>query len=202
MDGSVNSMLLRGVLCGAPMFSHMGGGERYFLFPVEAERLSGHRDRLNVIARESLLRETEIYTGGKLAVSGEIRSYNNRSGAGSRLVITVLARSLEICDGPFENRAVLRGVLCKTPVLRCTPMGRQICDILLAVNRPYGRSDYLPVIAWGGAARYASDLAVGDRIALEGRLQSRDYIKLTDGVPLRRTAFEVSAVSLEREDSP
>ena len=202
MEGSVNSVLLRGVLSGVPVFSHVGGGARYYLFPMEAERLSGRRDRLNVIARESLLRETEVFAGGKLAVSGEIRSYNNRSGVGSRLVITVLARTMEVCDGPFENRAALRGVLCKAPVLRCTPMGRQICDLLLAVNRPYGRSDYLPVIAWGGAARYASGLGVGDRIALEGRLQSRDYIKLTDGVPLRRTAFEISAVSLEREESP
>ena len=199
MDDTGNSVFLRGVLAGAPVYSHMGGGERYDIFPLEVERLSGYTDRLNIIARASLLASAEASGGDKLAVAGVLRSYNNRSGVGSRLVITVLARSLGADTGPDENRVALAGTLCKAPVLRVTPMGRRICDLMLAVNRPYGRSDYLPVIAWGGSASFAAGLDVGDRIRLTGRMQSREYVKLTDGVPLRRTAFEVSAVTLERE---
>ncbi len=200
MEGAGNSVFLRGVLAGAPVFSHMGGGERFDVFPLEVERLSGRIDRLNVIVRHRLLETAEVSDGDKLAVTGELRSYNNHSGVGSRLVITALARMLEVCYGPDENRVQLRGTLCKEPLPRVTPLGRRICDLMLAVNRPYGRSDYLPVIAWGASARLAGGFHTGDRIALTGRFQSREYTKLTDGAGLRRTAYEISAVTLERED--
>ena len=135
--------------------------------------------------------------GMPLEVEGEVRSFNNKSGRGSRLVITLHARSLRPGNGPDENRLVLAGVLCKPPVLRRTPLGREICDLMLAVNRRYGRADYLPCIAWGALAQRCAGLAVGDGVALEGRLQSRLYQKTTaEGTVQERTAFEVSATTL------
>ena len=196
MYGSVNIVNLRGTLAGAPAFSHYGGGEEWYTFPLEVKRLSGVSDTLNIAARKRLLEKTVLREGDRVAVAGELRSFNNRSGVGSRLVITVLARGLEICSGEYENSVELTGVVCKEPKLRRTPMGRRICDIMLAVNRPYGRSDYIPVIAWGSTAMVVSSLPVGAGIALSGRLQSREYTKLTDDGETKRTAFEVSVVTL------
>ena len=193
---SVNMVSLRGTLVGAPEFSHIGGGEDWYRFPIEVKRLSGAADTLNVVARRRLLEHTPLTEGDRLAVAGELRSFNNKSGIGSRLVISVLARGLEICSGEYENSVELSGALCREPKIRRTPMGRRICDIMLAVNRPYGRSDYIPVIAWGSAAEYAASMAVGTHLALVGRLQSREYIKRTEYGEETRTAFEVSAVSL------
>ena len=127
-------------------------------------------------------------------MGGELRSFNNRSGEGSRLVITVFAREI----GPpeenvWENQVELLGTLCKPPNRRTTPMGREICDLMIAVNRHYGRSDYLPCIAWGQNARLAAGWAVGTRVRVLGRIQSREYIKNINGEPVTRTAFEVSA---------
>ena len=130
-------------------------------------------------------------------MAGEVRSYNNRTGTGSKLVITVLAREVapsRLEEG--ENRLSLGGALCRRPTLRRTPLGREICDLLLAVNRPYGRADYLPCIAWGSLAAHCGALDVGDRLRLEGRLQSRQYHKLVDGEQVERTAFEVSVMNL------
>ena len=130
-------------------------------------------------------------------VEGEVRSFNNKSGTGSKLVITLHAKSLRPGEGPNENRLVLAGVLCKPPVLRRTPLGREICDLMLAVNRRYGRADYLPCISWGALARCCGELEVGDGVRLEGRLQSRAYTKLENGQSRQRTAFEVSVMRLE-----
>ena len=131
---------------------------------------------------------------------GEVRSFNSRRGTGARLVITVLARELSVCEEEDDNRVFLTGTLCKAPVLRSTPMGREICDLMLAVNRRYGRSDYLPCICWGLSAREAARWEVGARVELEGRLQSRRYIKMTESGPVEKTAFEISALRLQRSE--
>ena len=189
----INSVALRGTVGGAIEFSHESRGERFCRFPLEVERLSGTVDRLNVIARQELLETLEPDGCGKLAVSGELRSFNNKSGVGSRLVISVFARRLVFGDGEDANLVELTGTLCKAPNIRVTPMGREICDLMLAVNRRYGRSDYLPCITWGTLAREAAEWQVGDKLTLSGRLQSRRYIKLgEDGSQQEKTAFEVS----------
>ena len=194
MDESAlnNRAELRGVLAAAPAYSHTSRGERFYVFPLETRRLSGTADTINVIARESLLNSAEVLEAGRIHVAGELRSFNNRSGVGAKLVISVFARSIALEDGEDINRVELSGTLCKTPVLRVTPLGRDICDIMLAVNRRCGRSDYLPCICWGRRAREYSRLATGDRLSLVGRIQSRRYIKLIDGEGVEKTAYEVS----------
>ena len=187
-----NHAVLRGILAAAPAFSHMSRGERFFIFPVETRRLSGTADTINVIARESLLRSAEIMEAGRIQVTGELRSFNNKRVEGARLVITVFAKELGFTDGEDMNVIELAGTLCKPPNLRVTPMGRDICDLMLAVNRRCGRSDYLPCICWGRRAREYSQLQVGDRLSLTGRIQSRPYIKLIEGEPVEKVAYEVS----------
>ena len=187
---------LCGTLAAAPVFSHSGRGERFFSFPMEVERLSGACDRINVIVRGSILENIELKESEKICVMGELRSFNNKSGEGARLVITVFAKEIFLCDGEDANVIRLIGTLCKKPNLRTTPMGRDICDLMLAVNRKYGRSDYLPCIAWGVKAREAADWDVGTTVSLEGRIQSRSYIKLIDDVPVEKTAFEVSVIEI------
>ena len=195
-----NRAELRGVLAAAPAFSHTSRGERFYVFPLETRRLSGTADTINVIARESLLRSAEVLEAGRLYVAGELRSFNNKSGVGAKLVISLFAREIAFDEGEDMNYVSLEGTVCKPPTLRCTPLGREICDIMLAVNRRCGRSDYLPCICWGRRAREYSALGVGSRLALEGRIQSRPYIKIIDGEPVEKVAFEVSASRLSRLD--
>ncbi len=199
MEDFCNYVVLKGSLAGKPVFSHHGRTEEFFTFPIEITRLSGAVDTINIIAEKTLLESAEIDDGDCVEVIGELRSYNNKSGEGSRLVITVLARHISVSSGEDENSVMLKGVLCKKPNLRRTPMGRQICDMMLAVNRKYGRSDYLPCIAWGQTAQSVSGLSVGDGVKIAGRIQSRKYIKNDNGVSMERTAFEVSAVSVEEQ---
>ena len=137
-----------------------------------------------------------------LRVRGQLRSFNNRSGVGNRLVLSVYATDTEPPAGQPCNRIVLSGTLCKPPIFRKTPLGRSICDLMLAVPRRYGRADYLPVIAWGQLAVRSSRLAVGDPIALEGRVQSRLYHKVTENGTQERTAYEVSMMHLLEEAPP
>ena len=191
-----NSVVLVGTLGGRPEFSHTGRNENYYVFPLEVERLSGAVDTLNIIVREDLLRGIEVRTGDKVYVSGEVRSYNNRSGVGNKLVISVLAKEVFITDCEDENRVAVFGTVCKEPNFRQTPMGRQICDLMIAVNRHYGRSDYLPCIVWGSLAERAALLETGDEIEIAGRLQSRKYIKNTETGAVEKTAYEISAVSM------
>ena len=189
-----NTVELCGALAAAPRFSHLSRGERFFIFPVETRRLSGAVDTINVVAREALLAALRIEEAERLCVQGELRSFNNRREEGPKLVITVFARALSLAGGGEDVNAItLRGALCKQPVLRVTPMGRDICDLMLAVNRRCGRSDYLPCICWGARARAAALFDVGDGVELTGRVQSRQYIKLIDGEPVEKTAYEVSA---------
>jgi len=196
-----NAVELCGYVAGRPVFSHKGGDDNYYAFPLGIERLSGYVDTVNVLAREDLIQGLEIEEKTHLAVVGELRSCNNKHGeSGNRLVISVFARQMYFTDEEDKNIIRLKGALCKKPNLRRTPMGRQICDMMLAVSRRYGRSDYLPCIAWGRVAEKAAQLEVGDTIALEGRLQSRKYIKTENGVSKEKTAFEVSITTFEPVD--
>ena len=195
-----NEVRLCGVLGGRPELSHTSRGENYYVFPMEVTRLSGAIDNVNIMIRESIMEKLQLSDCEKVAVSGELRSFNNKSGTGSKLVITVFAREVWLCDEEDENYVFLYGTLCKRPVYRKTPMGRRICDMMMAVNRRYGRSDYLPCIAWGSEAEKVSLLDVGDKVKLEGRIQSRNYIKNENGVPVERTAFEVSVLSILEDD--
>ena len=192
-----NRALLRGTAAADPVWSHETHGVVYETFPLNVQRLSGCTDCLNVIAPRAMLEESPVAAGMPVEVEGEVRSFNNRTGIGSRLVITLHAKALRRREGPNENRLTLAGVLCKPPVLRRTPLGREICDLMVAVNRRYGRADYLPCITWGALARCCGELEVGDGVRLEGRLQSRDYTKQENGQSSQRTAFEVSVMRLE-----
>lgn len=191
-----NHAVLRGTAAAEPVFSHTNHGVDFFLFPLTVPRLSGAEDRLNVVAPAPLLADFPLTSGRQVEVTGEVRTFNNRTGPGSRLVITLLARALTETEEPPCNQLTLSGVLCKPPILRRTPLGREICDLMLAVNRRYGRADYLPCIAWGALAQRCAGLAVGDGVALEGRLQSRLYQKVVEGAVQERTAFEVSVTTL------
>ena len=192
-----NFARLCGVMAGSPVYSHSSRGQDFYSFPLQVQRLSGNVDTLNVIVRRSQLSELEVEGAEKLLVTGQLRTFNNRRGEGARLVITVFARELDFADGEDENLVQLTGTLCKEPNLRTTPMGRDICDLMLAVNRRYGRSDYLPCICWGVKAREAAQWPVGTVVRLEGRIQSRAYIKVTDDGPVEKTAFEVSVTEIE-----
>ena len=159
-------------------------------------RLSGTEDHLNVIASEEQLFRLAPEPGERLTVRGEVRTFNNRSGVGRRLIVSVFAREVSREEGADENCLELSGTLCKPPCLRSTPLGRTICDMILAVNRRYGRADYLPCIAWGSLAHRCGELTVGDQVSLSGRLQSRVYTKSVEGRTEERTAFEVSVMTL------
>ena len=198
-ETSINRAVLRGVAEGEAKPSHVNHGVNYYIFPLAVSRLSGARDLLNVVIPEDLLEACPLVPGGEYEVGGEIRSFNNRSGSGARLVITFFARTLAPAEGEHLNRLELGGVLCKPPTLRRTPLGREICDLLLAVNRRYGRADYLPCIAWGQVAMITGNMSVGEALSLEGRVQSRAYTKVVEGCAQERTAFEVSVMHLVEE---
>lgn len=193
---SRNFAQLCGVIAAAPVFSHSGRGESFYTFPLEVARLSGATDKINIIVRGELMESVELKEAEKLCVKGELRSFNNKSGEGAKLVITVFAKELYLCDGDDLNEVHLIGTLCKKPNLRMTPMGRDICDLMLAVNRRYGRSDYLPCITWGLKAREAAEWDTGTMVTLDGRIQSRSYIKIVGGDPVEKTAFEVSVTDI------
>lgn len=197
MNSENNFVRLCGVMAGRPVYSHTGRGEEFYTFPLEVLRLSGNTDTVNIVVRRDMLSQTQLGEDAHICVTGQLRTYNNRRGTGAKLVITVLAFSIELCSDDDSNYVELTGTVCKAPNLRRTPMGRDICDIMLAVNRQYGRSDYLPCICWGIRARDAAMWPVGTRIHLYGRIQSRRYIKVIDGQAVERTAFEVSASEIE-----
>ena len=196
MEQKENRVVLRGTVAGEATLSHQVHGIAFYRFPLAVPRLSGREDRLNILCPHTAPEDPLPQAGAFVEVRGEVRSFNNRSGVGNRLVITVLARELLPSAEEPCNQVVLGGVLCKPPVLRRTPLGRDICDLLLAVNRRYGRADYLPCIAWGKVAAKIAEMQVGDRLTLEGRVQSRTYIKQTDAGSEERTAYEVSVMQL------
>ena len=198
MDENIsrNTARLCGVIAAAPAFSHSGRGECFYTFPLEVARLSGATDKINIIVRDELMESIQLCEAEKICVVGELRSFNNKRGEGAKLVITVFAKELYLCDDDDLNEVHLIGTLCKKPNLRMTPMGRDICDLMLAVNRRYGRSDYLPCITWGLKAREAAEWDTGTMVTLEGRIQSRNYIKIVGGDPVEKTAFEVSVTDI------
>ena len=197
--GRNNFARLRGTLAGPVVFSHQNRQERFYRFPLCTERLSGTEDIVNVLARERLL-QLDLKSAKRLEITGEIRTFNNPSGEGAKLVISLFARKLALSDADTdENLVLLTGTICKPPVLRTTPLGREICDLMLAVNRHYGRSDYLPCLVWGERAFIASEWSVGAVVSLSGRFQSRRYHKtLPDGTVTERTAYEISVAEIER----
>lgn len=197
MEYTANHIELCGALAELPRFSHENHGRRFYGFPLEVERLSGTVDILPVIVPETVLWAMDLSGGQMLSVIGQIRTHNNRAGEGRRLVVSVYAESLASCDGQPENQVELTGVICREPVYRQTPLGREICDVMLAVNRPYHRADYIPCILWGRNAALGRFCQVGDGLHLTGRFQSRDYIKVIGDESLQRTAYEVSAMTVE-----
>ena len=197
MEHIANHIDLIGSLASAPQFSHDNHGRRFFSFFLEVERLSGTIDRLPVLASEQLLRATTVQEGDSLHITGQIRSFNSRTPGRHRLIISVLAEQMSVCSEPHDNLTALTGVICKEPVYRRTPLGREICDVMLAVNRPYRRADYIPCILWGRTAQKAAAFPVGTTLMLTGRLQSRDYLKLLGSESEQRTAYEVSVITAE-----
>lgn len=194
MEQNQNYVELWGTVAQDCVFSHENHGQRFYKFPLRVERLSGQCDTPVIVVNESMA--SHLCEGEPVRVTGQLRSFNNKSGQGSRLVITVFAQAIEPGDGTPFNRILLSGVLCKQPTLRRTPLGRSICDVILAVNRHYGRADYLPCIAWGQLALQVAEMSVGERLTLEGRVQSRTYTKLLESGAEERTAFEVSIMQL------
>lgn len=194
----INQIRLCGTLDSAPTFSHENHGRRFYRFLLAVERLSGTVDRLPVLADWALMDAADAAWGEQIQVTGQLRSFNQSAPTGRHLILSVFAETLELCCEPPDNRAELTGALCRDPVYRRTPLGREICDGMLAVNRPYHRTDYLPCIFWGRTAREIALCSVGARIHLTGRFQSRDYTKLLpDGTADQRTAYEVSAIAAE-----
>lgn len=192
-----NKIVLHGRVGEGMVFSHQNHEQQFYTFSLLVARLSGAEDQINIVAGERVIQPVgELMPGQEVTVRGEVRTYNNRSGQGSRLVISVFARSIVRETGADVNRLRLSGTLCKPPILRVTPLGRSICDMILAVNRRYGRADYLPCITWGSLAHRCGEMAVGDRIRLEGRFQSRAYTKVLGEQTEERTAFEVSAMEV------
>ncbi len=197
MEETRNLTILTGCPAGRPRFSHKGRDGDWYTFPLRVERLSGAWDEINILVTHELMNSTAVGEGERLTVRGELRSFNNKSGIGRKLVISVMAREMCFTSAPDENEVLLMGTVCRPPVLRVTPMGRQICDLMLAVSRRYGRSDYLPCITWGSLARRAAAWEVGTDILAVGRVQSRSYIKnLEDGAE-ERIAYEVSVSRAE-----
>ena len=202
MEYTANRVILRGSLAGLPAFSHENHARRFYRFFLEVERLSGTADVLPVIAAEDVLNTMDLSGGGRIEVRGQLRSFNSRAPSGRKLLLSVYAGELETSDEGPENLVALTGALCKPPVYRRTPLGREICDVMLAVSRPYHRTDYLPCILWGRTAQAAAHLPPGAQLALTGRLQSREYVKLLPGGSETRVAYEVSAAAAEAVSAP
>ena len=197
MEHTNNQITLRGTLAALPEFSHENHGRRFYRFYLEVPRLSGAVDILPVVAEERILNEMDLSGGEMLTVTGQVRTHNSRSDGVRRLLIFVYAVSITAEDGEPINDVQLDGLICKEPVYRRTPLGREICDVMLAVPRGFHRADYLPCILWGRTAQQIAQLDVRDGVRIVGRLQSRVYTKVTEEGPQERTAYEISALTAE-----
>ena len=200
-----NQVSIMGKIASSFTFSHQVFGEGFYLVDILVERLSDSEDRIPLMVSERLVDVSQDYEGEYIMVQGQFRSYNRHEEKKNRLVLSVFVRELsfveEADDSIKTNQIFLDGYICKPPVYRKTPLGREIADLLLAVNRPYGKSDYIPCICWGRNARYASAFEVGGHVLLWGRIQSREYIKkLGENETEKRTAYEVSVSKLEYAD--
>lgn len=201
MEHSTNHITLRGSLVCLPEFSHENHGRRFFRFFLEVPRLSGTVDVLPVIAEEGILNSMGLSDGEMLTVAGQIRSHNVRTDGRRHLLIFVFANAILCEDGEPVNDVLLEGPLCREPTYRRTPLGREICDIMLAVPRAFRRADYLPCILWGRTAQEGAQCHTRDRIRVCGRLQSRQYTKVTENGSEERTAYEISALTAEVIDT-
>jgi len=190
-----------GIVDGEPKFSHEIYGEKFYIFTLNIPRLSGTSDKVKIMVSDRLLADTEVLTGDVIEVDGQFRSYNDYENGDNRLVLTVFAKDIRKSDKDKEknpNSLYLNGFICKEPVYRTTPFGREITDLLLAVNRSYNKSDYIPVIAWGRNARYCKNINIGDNIKVWGRIQSRIYQKhISEEEVIEKTAYEVSVSRME-----
>jgi len=199
MENPNNRMIAAGHLESRPALSHEVMNEAFYTGTLLVKRLSGAIDRLPVTLPGKLLTDDLLEDGALLLVQGQVRSYNKVVDGAGRLMVTIFAQNIsETLENDTLNKVTLTGALCKPPIYRSTPFGREICDMMLAVNRAFGKSDYIPCIAWGRNAQYASRFHVGDHVTLTGRLQSREYQKLQEnGEYLVRNAYEISAFTLE-----
>lgn len=195
MEQHENQITLRGDLLGLPEFSHENHGKRFCRFFLEVARLSGAVDTLPVVARWDLLENLELCCGARLTVRGQVRSHNHTDEHGRHLMIFVFACEVRAEDGEPVNEVTVSGLLCREPTFRRTPLGREICDAMLAVPRAFRRADYLPCILWGRTAQEISRCRTRDRVEIHGRLQSRIYTKYLNDVPIERTAYEISALT-------
>ena len=198
MELTANHVILRGSLICLPQFSHENHGRRFFRFSLEVPRLSGTVDTLPVIAQEDVLNSMDLSDGEMLTVTGQVRSHNIRIDGKRRLLIFVFAEVILCEDGQPLNEVTLSGPICREPTYRRTPLGREICDVMLAVPRAFRRADYLPCILWGRTAQECAQYHTRDVLHLTGRLQSRVYTKVTDSGSEERTAYEISALSAQR----
>lgn len=185
------------------LYSHESYGECFYSFKLKIPRLSDSADIITVTASERILCDEDYKVGDRIKISGQFRSYNNYSEVGNRLILTLFAKTIERADAErYLNEIELNGFLCKPPVYRTTPFGREITDMLLAVNRTHNKSDYIPCIAWGRNAKFAQRLNVGDNIIVTGRMQSREYQKKTEDDVITKTAYEISVSKIETEFEP
>ena len=184
-------------MASLPQFSHENHGRRFFRFLLEVPRLSGTVDTLPVIAEEGILNSFGLSDGEMLTVAGQVRSHNVRNDGKRHLLIFVFANAIICEDGEPINDCVLEGPICREPTYRRTPLGREICDVMLAVPRAFKRADYLPCILWGRTALEVSRCHTRDRVQICGRLQSRSYTKVTENGTEERTAYEISALTAE-----
>ena len=201
-----NHLVLVGKVTSDKKFSHEIYGESFYIFDLEVARLSGNSDIIPITISERLILEKELEIGDKVAIEGQFRSYNSYENEKNRLILTVFAKDIKYLSEEDEenssekvsNEVTLIGYICKKPIYRQTPFGREISDILLAVNRAYNKSDYIPAIAWGRNPRFCQNIEVGTKVKITGRVQSRNYEKkFEDGTTQTRTAYEVSISSLE-----
>lgn len=201
-----NHLVLVGKVTSDKKFSHEIYGESFYIFDLEVARLSGNSDIIPITISERLILEKELEIGDKVAIEGQFRSYNSYENEKNRLILTVFAKDIKYLSEEDEenssekvsNEVTLIGYICKKPIYRQTPFGREISDILLAVNRAYNKSDYIPAIAWGRNARFCQNLEVGAQVKIIGRVQSRQYEKkYEDGTSEMKVAYEVSICSLE-----
>ena len=198
MELTANHITLRGSLLSMPLYSHENHGRRFFRFYLEVPRLSGAVDVLPVIAREDVLSAMELSDGEMLTVTGQVRSHNVREDSRRRLLIFVFANLIVCEDGEPLNDVVLEGPLCREPTYRKTPLGREICDVMLAVPRAFRRADYLPCILWGRTALECAQFHTRDILRITGRLQRRTYTKVLESGSEERTAYEISALTAQR----
>ena len=201
-----NHLVLVGKVTSDKKFSHEIYGESFYIFDLEVARLSGNSDIIPITISERLILEKELEIGDKVAIEGQFRSYNSYENEKNRLILTVFAKDIKYLSEEDEenssekvsNEVTLIGYICKKPIYRQTPFGREIADILLAVNRAYNKSDYIPTIAWGRNARFAGGLEVGAHLQVSGRVQSREYTKkIGEEEVERRVAYEVSVSKID-----